>query len=230
MRPVPHSGVFSPYDTPVAHHVSQPGRVRGGWLPGPRPVRMLIVVVFLALVAILTVPIWYMGGFAAAHVEDAPVNAGEPVTNDLFIITPHSAEFVAEDGGGSPSTTLRLHAELSLRADEAERSSTLGGLMEVSLAPDVGEPERFDTLRLERRPERRVTWVQPAVTETVMLEWTLSEELGSAHEIAEQVDHVRLTVLEAEFEPGFVDQTERWRATLDDGEVAQVLVPITEGG
>lgn len=227
---MPHSEMFSPYDTSVAHHVSQPGRVRGGWLPGPRPVRMLIVAVFFALVAILAAPIWYMGGFATAHVEDAPVDAGEPVTNDLFTIEPHSAEFVADEGGSTPRTTLRVHAELTLHADEAERTSTLGGLIDVTLAPDAGEPTRLDTLRLERRPERRMAWVQPAVTETVMLEWSLDEELGSVHDITEQVDHVRLTVLEAEYEPGFVDQTVRWRATLDEGEVAQILVPLQEGG
>lgn len=193
--------------------------------------RVAIVIVFVALVSLLTAPIWYMGGFATAEV-DHTAPRGEPIEHDLFTITPHSAEITTGDDEDllSSGPQLLIRAELASHEQEPERASTIGRLFDVELQPAGIEPENsFDfSLELERRPGQRVTWVQPGTTEDVALIWGLPEEFGSISGV-EGVEQVRMTVYEAELAGGFVDETERWDRTFTEDIEAEVLLPLGEG-
>lgn len=187
--------------------------------------RVFLIMGFTLLTGTLIAALWYVDGFATAS-EKPPEPPGTAITNDLFTVTLHEAEITTEEMFGESSQVLQIRADLRSREREPVRASTIAeDLMDVELLPSGDSPDSRVEILLERRSEAGlVTWIQPDMPETMLLRWPLPEGLQ-----AEDVEQVRVVVLEAEFASGFTDQTLRWRSTLNEDVAAYTVLPAGEG-
>ncbi|GAA2013743.1 hypothetical protein GCM10009799_47620 [Nocardiopsis rhodophaea] len=182
--------------------------------------------------ALLILILWAQGGLDSAEATGPTSPAGTAVRNDLFTITPHTAEIVTNtDTGGSE---LRIHADLVSHHTDPVYSTAVLGALEPDLAPAKLETE-YGSIAFERRPDSTVGRIQPEMPEKALISWPLARPGGDSDaddesesidelldvdklleppdDVSDQVarvDRVTLTVLDAEFSAGFTDQSERW--------------------
>ncbi|GAB3206350.1 hypothetical protein SAMN02745673_04357 [Marinactinospora thermotolerans DSM 45154] len=171
--------------------------------------------VFALTVAALLFALWLSGGLERAR-EDVPLPPGTAVRNDLLTITVHGAEIASAGSGGLGGPSVTLRAELTSHADEPVSTSFFIDMLEVRTEPSGSRAEGYGSITLERAPADLLTHVQPEMPETVLVELPLAEGARPDGD-----GRVRVTVKEAEFRPGFADESSYWWSTDEvAGEVA----------
>lgn len=209
----------------MVHHASEQEQRQGGWLPGNRLARTLIVSAFVLCVILLSLPLWVNGGFASAQVNPPSAEPGETVRTELFDMAVESAEILPGDDIGGPE--LQLTIQLTSHETEPVSARTFTDMLDPVVEPEGIETESFRAAIMERRPDEASTWVQPGTSETYLAAWYLPEELRSFGDATSEQVRVPITV--PEYAAGFTDQTERWSPALDEEIAAEVLLPLGEG-
>ncbi|GAA3729995.1 hypothetical protein GCM10022205_13970 [Spinactinospora alkalitolerans] len=178
--------------------------------------RALLVGGFVLLVCALVFALWRMGGLAKAS-EQPPSEPGKPVRNALFTITVHDATVVSDTLGPA----VQVRADLTSHDKNPVSYSYIDDMLQLTLSPGGAKVDGAMTAALERDPEGFAGDVQPEMPETVLMRWPLPE--GTDPDGLEQV---RVAVTDAEFRPGFMDQTSYWWST--DKVIDTIAVPIEQ--
>ncbi len=186
------------------------------------PARFLVLLVVVVLLAgLVSVVIWSYGGFAAAS-DSKPQAPGSAIRNKLFTLTPvEAAARTQESFSGEGAAQVVVRAELTSHESEAEAASTFTDeLTEAHLLPVGKQGESAGIEQVRGEATNPIRWVQPGLTETVLLVWDLPEGVEPG-----DVERVRLGVLDAEEGTGFVDESERWW-NVNGKKVGEVDLPV----
>ncbi|WP_148046307.1 hypothetical protein [Halostreptopolyspora alba] len=203
----------------MAHSAPDPTHPGARTDPGLSARFAALLVAFLLVAGLLSAVVWYYGGFASAR-DTEPKEPGTAVRNDLFTVTPTEAAVRTGDTESGGSRVV-VHAKLTSHETEAEHARTFTNeLMEAHLLPAGAEGESGIMEQVRDPGTAPISWVQPGLTETVLLVWDLPEGVSP-----EEVERVRLRVLDAKEGAGFVDESERWW-NLNGKSVGAVDLPV----
>ncbi|MBB4935059.1 hypothetical protein F4561_005953 [Lipingzhangella halophila] len=205
----------------MAHSAPDPTYIQTNAGSGISPRFLVILAVLLLLATPIAAVVWYQGGFAAAATESgSPQDPGTEIRNDLFTVKPTEAAVRMGDANlGGAQVVVR--AELTSHESEAVAARTFADdLIEAHLMPAEAEGEMGSIEQVRDPGSHPIQWIQPELTETVLLVWELPEDVSAG-----DVERVRLRVLEAEESSGFIDESERWWS-LSEESVGEVDLPV----
>ncbi|MFL1376669.1 hypothetical protein [Nocardiopsis protaetiae] len=150
--------------------------------------RTAVLSVGAAIVAVVVLGTYLLGGFEAAAPEPKP--PGTELRNVLYRITPHEAGLGSDEIEG---TVVQVLADVELHGSDLPVSMfDVGAIMDVRLFPG-DHRVKHPGLTLTRYPQGFTTRLQPHMPEEALISWPLPDGVSS-----DEVETIRITVRQAE--------------------------------